>query len=395
MRGPVDRPIPLCEPLLGEEERHNVLKCFEDNWIAAGGEFVETLENKIKTHTGARFVVAVSSGTAAIHLALKAVGVEPEEEVLVSDLSFISPANAIRYVGAHPVFIGPEPSYWQIDPNRVKDFLRERCRRVEGKLINRSSGRTVRAILPVHILGHPCDMDAIAELAEEYELQLVEDAAEALGAMYKSRPVGLTPGIACLSFNGNKTITAGGGGAVVTDNEEWAARVRHLANQAKLPGDDFVHDEVGHNYRLSNLHAAVGAAQLSRLQEFVDRKREINNVYHRCLGSTAGVEILQEAPWARSSSWLSSLRLDRNIFGCDARAVLSRLTAVGIEARPMWVPLHRSPSMDEEESYSCGESDRIYSEVINLPSSVGLSEIDQMRVVEVVAESSATWAAGD
>ncbi len=376
--------IRLAEPFLGEAEKSNVLRCFQDNWIAAAGSFVSQFESELESYTGCGHAIAVSSGTAALHLALSAAGVVPGDEVLVSDLSFIAPAHAICYVGAQPVFIGPELTYWQMDAGKVSDFLTTHCRRrADGCLVNEASGRKIGAIVPVHILGHPCDMDAIFAIAEEHQIPVVEDAAESLGAAYRDRPVGRTTGIACLSFNGNKTMTAGGGGAVLTSDDDVANRIRHLANQAKVSGT-FVHDVVGYNYRISNLHAAVGLAQLKRLPELISRKRAISLRYEGAFAEVAGLTMAPEAPWARSATWLSSVRIDSSLFGRSAKGVVEGLAAVGIEARSLWAPLHTNPSMTDGQAFGCEGSITLSNDVVCLPSSCGLEADEQQVVIDSV-----------
>ncbi|RME03545.1 MAG: aminotransferase DegT, partial [Deltaproteobacteria bacterium] len=253
--------IPLSIPKLAGNEWRYVRECLDTNWVSSVGAFVERFEREVAARVGARYGVATASGTAAIHIALLVSGVGPGDEVLLPTLTFIAPANAIRYVGAVPLLLDVDPVTWQLDPEKTIDFLEKECRWQEGRLVNRTTGRRVRAIMPVHILGHPVDLDPILEVARKYELTVIEDATESLGARYKERHVGNLGDIGCFSFNGNKIITSGGGGMIVTNDETTARRARYLTTQAKDDPIEYVHGELGYNYRLTNLQAALGVAQ--------------------------------------------------------------------------------------------------------------------------------------
>ncbi len=281
--------IPLCEPELRGREWEYVKECLDENWISAGGPMLGRFENMVAEYVGASHSVAVASGTAALHIALLVAGVQPDDEVLVSTLTFIAPTNAVRYVGAWPVFIDSDPDYWQMDPECVRDFLEQRCVTRGGELFNEATGRRVSAVLPVHILGHPCDMDPIVAVSRKYGLKVIEDATESLGAKYKGEMAGHLGDIACFSFNGNKLITTGGGGMVVTDNAEWARRADFLINQAKDDPLEYVHSEIGYNYRLSSLQAAVGCAQMESIDDYVQIKRGIAARYQESLAGITGL----------------------------------------------------------------------------------------------------------
>jgi perosamine synthetase len=331
--------------------------------------------------------VATTSGTAALHTALLVAGVEAEDEVLVSTLTFIAPANAIRYAGAWPVFIDAEETTGQMDPARVAEFLEGSCVRRGGVLRNSQTGRRVRAILPVDVFGHPVDADPIRELARGHGLVVVEDATEALGASYKGRPAGRLSDIACFSFNGNKIVTTGGGGMIVTDDARMAERARYLTTQAKDDPIEFVHGAVGFNYRLTNVLAAVGVAQMERLEEFVDRKRAIAARYGEALGSLPGLTMVGEAAWARASFWMSNVRVDSGRFGMGSRDLLRRLEEARIQARPLWQPIHRSPAHAGGIRVGGEVADRWNREALTLPCSVGLTEEQQTRVIQAVTSA--------
>jgi perosamine synthetase len=304
--------------------------------------------------------------------------------VLVSTLTFIAPANAVRYAGAFPVFDDAEPRYWQIDPQRVADFLAKDCAAQDGRLVNRRTGRPIRAILPVDVLGHPVDADALREIAKRHGLAIVEDATEGLGARYRDRAVGALGDVGCLSFNGNKIITTGGGGMVLTDDADWARRARHLSTQAKEDPVEYVHREVGFNYRLTNVLAALGVAQLELLDSYVERKRRIAARYAEAFADVPGLTPPAEAPWATSSYWLYTVLVDEEKFGMGSRELLRALDGDRIQARPLWQPLHRSAAHADCDRVGGEVADRLNRDALSLPCSVGLEEADQRRVIERV-----------
>ena len=376
--------VPLSVPELGGNEWKYVKECLDTNWVSSAGPFVSRFEQSLAEYVGAKHAVAAVNGTSAIHIALLVAGVEPDDEVLVPALTFIAPANAVRYVGAWPVFMDVEPQHWQLDPQKVSDFIEQQCDWRDGKLLNRTTQRHVRAILPVHILGHPCDIDALYEIANKYELAVVEDATESLGARYKARMLGSQSAIACFSFNGNKIITTGGGGMIVTGNDAWAERARYLTVQAKDDPFEYVHNEVGYNYRLTNIQAALGCAQMEQIESFVNRKREIAATYNRELQNVRGVSFMKEAPWAFSTSWLYTIRIDEREYGIDSRTLLKQLNQNGVQSRPLWQPLHHSPAHKNSQSFNIEIADAVHRDAVSLPCSAGLTGLDQERVISAI-----------
>ena len=303
--------IPNAVPHLAGNEWRYLKDCLDTNWVSSVGPYVDRFEREMAAYVGARHGIAVVTGTAALHAALVAGGVRPDDEVLVPSLTFISTANAIHYCGAWPVFMDSDPKTWTIDPGKTAEFLERECEVHHDTLVNRVTGRRVKALLPVHLYGHPADLDPLTELTARYPgLVLIEDAAEALGARYKSRRIGSRGLAGCLSFNGNKIITTGGGGMVVTDDDEVARRLRSLTTQARADAGEWIHDEVGFNYRLTNLQAALGVAQLEQLDRFVEAKRATARAYTEALGGLPGVEPFVEQPWAVSNFWMYSILLD-------------------------------------------------------------------------------------
>ena len=319
---PADDFIPLSVPEIRGNEWRYVKECLDTNWVSSGGSYVDRFEQLVAQQAGTKYAIATVNGTSALHIALIVAGVQPEDEVLVSTLTFIAPVNTIRYVGAWPVFIDAEPAYWQMDAERVVEFLEKDCRWSDGKLYNRHTGRRVTAIIPVHILGHPVDLDPILAVAKKFGLKVIEDATEGLGATYKGRGLGSHGDIACFSFNGNKIVTTGGGGMLVTDNEEWATKAKYLTTQAKDDPIEYVHGEVGYNYRLTNLLAAVGCAQMEQLDAYVAIKRKIAARYAEKLQNVPGVVTMRSAPWAANTFWMYTVLIEDDKFGMDSRRLM-------------------------------------------------------------------------
>lgn len=378
--------VPLCEPALLGNEWAYVRECLDTGWVSSVGAFVDRFEKAVADAVGAAHAVATVNGTAALHTALLVAGVEPDDEVLVSTLTFIAPANAVRYVGAWPVFVDAQPDTWQMDPQRVADFLRRDCVWRDGALRNRATGRRVRAVLPVHVLGHPVDLDPILEAARSFELAIVEDATESLGAVYRGRPVGRLGDIACFSFNGNKLITTGGGGMIVTDRPDLAARARYLTTQAKDDPVEYVHHAVGYNYRLTNVQAALGVAQMERFAQCIAAKRRIAARYVEALAELPGLTPMPAASWAESVYWLYTVLIDRRGSGLSSREVLARLAARKIQTRPLWQPLHRSPAHPGAPVLGGGVAERLHRDALSLPCSVGLAPEDQDQVIQQLTE---------
>ena len=378
------RPIPNAVPCLRGNEWQYLKECLDSNWVSSVGPFVDRFERELARWVGVRYGVATVSGTAALHVALLAAGVLADDEVLVPALTFVATANAVRYCGAVPVFMDSEPRTWTVDPQKVADFLARECEVRGGRVVNRATRRRVQALLPVHLYGHPADLDPLIELAARLPLVLVEDAAEALGALYKGRRVGAHGPLGCLSFNGNKIITTGGGGMILTDDEALARRARYLTTQARDEGPEWIHREVGFNYRLTNLQAALGVAQLEQLETFVSSKRETARAYAVALAALGGAEPLGEAPWATSSYWMYSVLLDPACYG-DARDLIARANAEGIQLRPLWRPLHRQPIFEGHQAYRVEVADRLYARGVSLPCSVGITSEERLRVIGFLA----------
>jgi len=377
-------PIPLSVPDVRGNETKYLQDCIETNWVSYLGPYVTRFEDAMTAFVGSRHAVATNCGTAALHTALLVAGIGSNDEVLVPDLTFIAPINAIRYCGAYPVFIDVDPDYWQMDPIKLASFLKTECRQVDKCFINKKTGRQVKAILPVHLLGHPCDMDSIMALSKEFGLFVIEDAAESLGATYKGRPVGGIGDMGCFSFNGNKIITTGGGGLIATNNEFWAQRVKYLTTQAKDSVTEYIHESIGYNYRLTNIQAAVGVAQMEKLQKFIQIKRQIAERYKRELLSVPGLTLPKEASWAFSTYWLYTIQVDPDGFGVDSRQLQQELEGRGIQSRPLWAPCHEQTPYRDCQAYQIETSPKLYRTALSLPSSVNLTEEDQRYVIAAI-----------
>jgi dTDP-4-amino-4,6-dideoxygalactose transaminase len=380
MSAPVRERVPLSEPLLAGNERRYLDECLRTNFVSSVGPFVDRFEREFAAYVGARHAVACVNGTAALHLAFRLMGVEAGDEVLVPDFSFVASVNPVLYQGGVPVLVDSEPRTWNADPALVCEDIESRAR--AGK-------RQPRAVEIAHILGHPAEIADVLAVCERHGVPVVEDAAETLGGRYAAGPlagrhVGTLGRVGCFSFNGNKVITTGGGGMLVTDDEALAARGRHLVRQARVAGPDYVHDEVGYNYRLTNVAAALGVAQLEQLPGFLARKREIGARYDAAFAGVPGLTAPPRQPWAQPSHWLYTLLVDAAVFGCDAPALRAALAEEGIDARSVWCPAHLMAPYRALPRRGGAVAEQLFAEGVSLPSSVGLDEGDQQRVIAAV-----------
>lgn len=378
--------IPLSVPVLGGREWEYLKECLETGWVSSAGPFVERFEEAVASGVGATHAVAAVNGTSALHTALQVVGVQPDEEVLVSDLTFVAPVNAIRYCQAHPVLIDADPDTWQMDVGSLERFLARETVIRGSACYNAASGRRIRAILPVHILGLCCAMDQIVELARQFHLCIVEDAAEAMGVRYQGRHAGTFGDAGVFSFNGNKIVTSGGGGMVVTNDAALAARARYLTTQAKDDELESVHEAVGYNYRLSNLHAALGLAQLERLEAFIAKKRAIARRYEEALRDVTGITLMPVPADVEPTYWLYTIVLSAGTLA-SRKATVQQLRAAGIEARPLWHPIHGLRPYRGCQVVGGGQAQQLYERGISLPSGVGLTEPQQHRCIAAVKQA--------
>lgn len=372
--------IPLSAPSFHGNEWEYVKECLDTGWVSSVGPIVGQFERRFAESVGARHAVACSSGTAALHVAMRLVGVAVRDEVFVSTLTFAASANAILYERAIPVLVDAETATWNLDPGLVVDEIARRAR---------AGLRLPRAVEVVHVLGHPANIEPILAACEEHDIPVIEDAAEALGASYVSgrfagRQVGTIGRVGCFSFNGNKVITSGAGGMIVTDDPDLAARARHLTTQAKCAGLEYRHDAVGYNYRMPNICAALGLAQLEQLDGFLAAKRRIAARYDEGFRDVVGVTPPPRAPWASPSMWLYSILIDERERQYAARHVIDRLQRDGVEARPLWTPLHLMDVYAPLPRLGGGVAERIFDRGLSLPSSISLEPADQDRVIQQV-----------
>ena len=361
----------LHEPFFGNDELETVSKTIQSTMVSSVGLQITEFENQVREFTGAKFAVATVNGTAALQIALEANGLQPGDEVLLPSLTFAATASAIVHAGGTPVFIDSNPERIGIDPISLRSWLQTNVVAKNGKSINKASGNPVHSVVPVHIFGHPVQIDDLVDLCKEFNLLLVEDAAESLGSFYNDQHTG-TFGIAgIVSFNGNKTITTGGGGMVLTDSEEIANRARHLITTAKLPHPwEYIHDAVGYNFRLPNLNAALGVAQMHSLAKIIELQRRLYEIYKSELGGMDGIHLVSEPKDTRSNYWLQAVLLD------DATLrdqILEAFHADGLKVRPAWRPLHLlEPYKKYQRTEMSGTGD-IYARLVNLPSSPKLA----------------------
>jgi pyridoxal phosphate-dependent aminotransferase EpsN len=362
----------LSSPHLGEWEQRYVAQAFETNWVAPLGPNVDGFERELCEHVGCKHAAAVSSGTAALHLALILAGVGAGDEVMVSSLTFVASVNPIVYQGARPVFIDSEAGSWNVDPGLVVEALEERARR----------GALPKALMLVHLYGQSADVDPILQACERHGVALIEDAAEALGATYKGRSPGTFGRMGVFSFNGNKIITTSGGGMLVSDDEALIQHARKLATQARDPAPHYEHTELGFNYRMSNICAGIGRGQLKVLEDRVAARRRVFERYERGLGGVPGLSFAKEQPWGRHTRWLTCLTVDPEAFGVDREAIRLRLDADNIEARPVWKPMHMQPLFAGCERIGGEVAERLFERGLCLPSGSNMEDADQDRVIE-------------
>lgn len=366
--------IPVSEPFLNGNEEKYVLECVRSSWISSLGRFIPQFEEGFAKFCGSKHGVAVMNGTVALQLALAALGIREGDEVIVPDLTFVATANAVRYLGAKPVFVDSEMETWNIRTEKIAAAVTKKT----------------KAIIPVHLYGHPCDMDAIMQIAKKHNLFVIEDAAEAHGAEYKGRKAGSIGDIGCFSFYGNKIITTGEGGMCITNDGKLAERMHFLKDHAMRPEKRYWHPEIGFNFRMTNVQAAIGVAQLEQIEKFIAIKRRNAQLYGSLLQKISGLTLQPETPWAKNVYWMHSVLVDEKEFGCSRDELMQKLKAKGIDTRPFFYPMHQLPM------YSSGYSDEdfpVATELsrrgINLPSSAKLSEGDIRHVCQAVADAAA------
>jgi len=361
--------VALHEPSFGRRERELVLDCIDSGFVSSVGNYVDLFEQRLANFLGVKYAVAVVNGTAALHVALLLAGVRRNDEVFVPSLSFVATANAVTYCGAIPHFVDSAPDTLGIDPVSLSGYLEEILIQKDNTWFNRRTGRRVSVIVPMHVFGHPVHMDALLEVAARFDLQVVEDAAESLGSSYKCRMTGTLTGLSAFSFNGNKVITTGGGGAIVTDNQELAKKAKHITTTAKIPHQwAFAHDQIGFNYRMPNLNAALGCAQLDALPDFIVKKRALAKSYETAFSGISGVSFVSEPAHSHSNYWLNALLLD-DAMASQRDQILAVTNDAGYMTRPVWQLLHTLPIYADNPAMLMPIAESLEKRLLNIPSS--------------------------
>lgn len=364
----------LHEPEFRGSEWEYVKECLDTGWVSSAGKFVDRFEAALAAYTGAKWAIATANGTAALHVCLLLAGVEPGDEVLIPSLTFIATANAVSYARATPHMVDCDELTLGVDAPKLDGYLREIATVRDGACINRRTGAVIRALMPMHTFGLPVDLEALAELCARWRLILVEDAAESLGSFYQGRHTGTFGRLAGLSFNGNKIVTTGGGGAILTSDPALARRAKHLTTTARVTHRwTFLHDEIGFNYRLPNINAALGCAQLEQLPGFLQRKRALQERYVRALQGVAGVTVASERADCRSNYWLVTLLLDHPDEAARD-AILTALNEAGFAARPVWTLMHLLPMYSGSPRMDLAGATALAARIVNVPSSPKLAD---------------------
>jgi perosamine synthetase len=367
--------IPLSVPNIAGNEWKYVKDCLDTGWISSVGSYVSQFEQMVADFAGAKYGVAIVNGTSALHLALLLTGVKRDDYVLLPNLTFVASANSITYLGAEPLLIDADPDYWQMDLDLLEEFLENETDERDGELIYIKDGRRIGAIMPVHILGNMCDMDRFAAIISKYPLPVVEDATEALGTKYKGQHAGTFSPLGCFSFNGNKIISTGGGGVIVSNDEVLAKKAKHISNTAKASADEYYHDEVGYNYRLVNLLAAVGVAQMELLPSFIKRKKEAVAFYKDAFTGIGDIRFQKELPEVETNGWLFTIQTDKQ------KEVLEHLNANKILSRRFWMPMNKLPMYKNcpyiQKKDNAGY---IYNTCLSVPCSTSITD-EQLEIV--------------
>jgi len=372
--------IPLSVPNLSGKELEYVKECIETGWISTAGSFVDRFENEFADYLGLKESVSVVNGTAALHLALQLLNVNANDLVIMPNITFVASANAISYRGAEPLLVDIDKSNWQMDLSLLEDFLQNRCHRDSSdKLLHSDTKKNIAALMIVHVQGNICDMDRLIEICRKYKLPVIEDAAEALGSVYKEKFAGTIGDIGCYSFNGNKIISTGGGGMIVARRSDLMRKAKHLSTTAKKDSLTYFHDEVGYNYRLVNVLAAIGVAQLEQLEKFVEKKINIANFYRKNLEGIGDIQFQKIASDVISNEWLFTLTTE------SMNKLLSFLNENGVMSRPFWVPMNQLP-MYKDCLYISDKnvSDNIHRKALSIPCSTGISRADMTQVSDMI-----------
>ena len=378
--------IQLSAPFLHGNEWNYVKECIDTGWVSSAGKYVEKFEADFSAFVGASHAVACVNGTAALHVALRIVGVCPGDEVIVPTLTFIATVDAVKYLGAEPIFMDCD-EFYNIDSDKTSDFLHRETESRNGSTYNKRTGRRIAAIVPVHVFGNAVRMHEITEVCRERNIRIVEDATESLGTFYtntelRNRHTGTVGDIGCFSFNGNKIITTGGGGMIVTNVAEYAAKAKYLTTQAKDDEARYVHHEVGYNFRLTNILAAIGVAQLEQLPEFLTAKRKNYLTYKAGIDTINGLSLVESPPYARNNHWMYALQVDGKVYGRDWEELMEYLKEQGIQTRPVWYLNHLQLPYRDCQSYRIEKAIQMLKITLCIPCSSDLQERDIEYVID-------------
>ncbi len=382
--------IPLSIPCLGGNEWAYIKECLDTNWVSSAGKYVDRFEQRIAEYTGSKYAVACVNGTAALQVGLRLAGVKPGDEVIVPTLTFIAPINATVYLGAKPVFMDAD-EFYNIDVEKTVHFILEQTEFRGGSSYNRTTGSRISAIIPVHIWGNACRLNELVNICEERNIAVVEDSSESLGTKYISgsatgRHTGTVGKLGCISFNGNKIITTGGGGMLLTDSEKMADKAKYLTTQAKDDPIKYIHDEIGYNYRMTNIQAALGVAQLEQLEAILIKKREIYENYEQYCRSIEGLTLAEVPEYAINNHWLNVLQIDFDKYGSDRDEVMEKLEVSGIQTRPIWYLNHLQKPYRDCQNYMIENAVELYQKSLCIPSSPSLDNFDLGRIQEALRE---------
>jgi len=402
--------IPLSVPSIKGNEWKYVKECLDTGWVSSAGKYVELFEKKITEYTGAKYAIACVNGTSALHISLILAGVQPNDEVLVPTITFIAPINAVNYCKAYPIFMDAD-KYYNLDIRKTIEFIRKETKLVNDEssiesteqknkklkitnhktpiTVNRKTGRKISAIIPVHVFGNAVWLDELDEVCKERNIKIIEDASESIGTRYikgnfTSKHTGTIGELGCLSFNGNKIITTGGGGMILTDNEEYANRAKYLTTQAKDNKLRYIHNEIGYNYRLTNIQAALGVAQLEQLLNYLNIKKKNYEFYKKNIDQIPGLHLAEVPGYAENNYWMYALQIDKNIYKKDREELMSCLSGHKIQTRPVWYLNHLQKPYKNCQNYKIEKALELLEKTLNIPCSINLKKQDIERILEVL-----------
>ena len=382
----MSKQIGLSEPFIFGQEYKYIKECLDTGWVSSAGRFVDLFEDKIANYTGAKFAVACSNATSALFISLMIIGVKRDEEVIVPTLTFIAPVITIKYLGAEPIFMDAD-EFFNIDVNKTVEFIESETEFKNNNSYNKKTGKVIRAILPVHVFGNAVDLERLQNVCAERNIVIVEDASESLGTVYskgklKGKHTGLIGHMGCISFNGNKILTSGGGGMIISNDQESSEKAAYLTKQAKDDPVNFIHNEIGYNLRLSNIHAALGLAQMENIEEALMKKKKINRFYKKNL--TNGLTLMDFPSYAENNNWLSVLRVEEKLYGESSTSLIGKLRNESIEVRPIWKLNHLQKPYLNNQTYKIEKAKELVSNTVCLPSGISLTSEQLEKIIKVI-----------